>query len=108
MVFRYCDERGEVSEASNPNGAIDETSIPSVALGQKARVHIDAYPNRTFDGTVTEVGNSPITATRPRKARSAAGASPWASATRARSKCASGTYTACTSQPGRPSPAVVH
>lgn len=41
---------------------IDETSIPSVALGQKARVHIDAYPNRTFDGTVTEVGNSPITA----------------------------------------------
>lgn len=42
---------------------IDETSIPSVALGQKARVHIDAYPNRTFDGTVTEVGNSPITAT---------------------------------------------
>ena len=39
---------------------IDETSIPSVALGQKARVHVDAYPNRTFDGTVTEVGNSPI------------------------------------------------
>src|SRR5512139_3805486 len=42
---------------------IDETSIHSVTLGQKARVHIDAYPNRTFDGTVTEVGNSPITAT---------------------------------------------
>ena len=42
---------------------IDETSIPSVALGQKARVHVDAYPNRTFDGTVTEVGNSPIAAT---------------------------------------------
>jgi HlyD family secretion protein len=41
---------------------IDETSIPSVALGQEARVHIDAYPNQTFDGIVTEVGNSPITA----------------------------------------------
>ena len=39
---------------------IDETSIPSVSLGQEARVHIDAYPNQTFDGLVTEVGNSPI------------------------------------------------
>jgi HlyD family secretion protein len=39
---------------------IDETSIPSVALGQAARVHVDAYPNKTFDGVVTEVGNSPI------------------------------------------------
>jgi HlyD family secretion protein len=42
---------------------IDETSIPSVVLGQAARVHIDAYPNKTFDGVVTEVGNSPINAT---------------------------------------------
>jgi HlyD family secretion protein len=42
---------------------IDETSIPSVKLGQDARVHIDAYPNQTFDGLVTEVGNSPIVAT---------------------------------------------
>jgi len=41
---------------------IDETSIPAVALGQEARVHIDAYPNQTFDGLVTEVGNSPIAA----------------------------------------------
>jgi HlyD family secretion protein len=39
---------------------IDETSIPSVALGQEALIHIDAYPNQTFDGVVTEVGNSPI------------------------------------------------
>ncbi len=39
---------------------IDETSIPSVALGQEARIHIDAYPNQTFDGIVTEVGSSPI------------------------------------------------
>jgi HlyD family secretion protein len=41
---------------------IDETSIPAVALGQAARVHVDAYPNKTFDGIVTEVGNSPINA----------------------------------------------
>ena len=41
---------------------IDETSIPAVAIGQEARVHVDAYPNQTFDGIVTEVGNSPITA----------------------------------------------
>ena len=39
---------------------IDETSIPAVALSQEARVHIDAYPTRTFDGVVTEVGSSPI------------------------------------------------
>ena len=39
---------------------VDETSIPSVKLGQEARIRIDAYPNKTFDGTVTEVGNSPI------------------------------------------------
>ncbi len=42
---------------------IDETSIPSVALGQKARVHVDAYPNRTLDGIVTEVGSSPLVRT---------------------------------------------
>jgi HlyD family secretion protein len=39
---------------------IDETSIPAVSLKQNARIHIDAYPNQTFDGVVTEVGNSPI------------------------------------------------
>jgi HlyD family secretion protein len=41
---------------------VDETSIPSVKVGQDARVRIDAYPNRTFDGVVTEVGSSPINA----------------------------------------------
>jgi len=39
---------------------VDETSIPNVTLGQEARIRIDAYPNRTFDGVVTEVGSSPI------------------------------------------------
>jgi HlyD family secretion protein len=39
---------------------VDETSVPSVKEGQEARVRIDAYPNRTFTGLVTEVGGSPI------------------------------------------------
>lgn len=39
---------------------VDETSVPSVAVGQEARVRIDAYPNRTFAGVVTEVGSSPM------------------------------------------------
>lgn len=39
---------------------VDETSIPAVAVGQEALIRIDAYPNRTFAGTVTEVGSSPI------------------------------------------------
>ena len=42
---------------------VDETSIPAVKLAQEARIRIDAYPNRTFDGVVTEVGNSPIVKT---------------------------------------------
>lgn len=39
---------------------VDETDIPSVAIGQQAVVTIDAVPNRTFKGHVTEIGNSPI------------------------------------------------
>jgi HlyD family secretion protein len=41
---------------------VDETDIPLVRLGQPARVTIDAVPNRTFTGRVTEIGNSPIQA----------------------------------------------
>ncbi|MBP8844975.1 MAG: efflux RND transporter periplasmic adaptor subunit, partial [Thermoanaerobaculia bacterium] len=41
---------------------VDETSIPSVAVGQEADVRIDSYPNKTFRGTVTEVGSSPLLA----------------------------------------------
>ncbi len=44
---------------------VDETSIPSVAVGQEAAVRIDAYPNQTFDGVVTEVGSSPILSQNP-------------------------------------------
>ena len=39
---------------------VDETDIPSVALGQAAEVTIDALPDRRFSGVVTEIGNSPI------------------------------------------------
>ncbi len=39
---------------------VDETDTPSVQVGQKALLSIDAYPGRTFDGVVTEIGHSPI------------------------------------------------
>jgi HlyD family secretion protein len=42
---------------------VDETDIPSVQLGQKAKITIDAMPGKTFTGKVTEIGNSPIQAT---------------------------------------------
>jgi HlyD family secretion protein len=44
---------------------VDETSVPDVKIGQKANVNIDAYPNRTFEGIVTEVGSSPISKNDP-------------------------------------------
>ena len=40
---------------------VDETDVPTVKIGQHANVTIDAYPNKTFSGIVTEVGSSPIT-----------------------------------------------
>jgi HlyD family secretion protein len=39
---------------------VDETNIPSVNIGQLAKITIDALPDRTFKGHVTEIGNSPI------------------------------------------------
>ncbi len=42
---------------------VDETDIPTVSLGQQARVTIDAVADRTFRGHVTEIGNSPIQST---------------------------------------------
>lgn len=38
---------------------VDETEIPQVALGQKAEVEIDAFPDDKFKGKVTEIANSP-------------------------------------------------
>ncbi len=42
---------------------VDETNIPNVTVGQSAKVTIDALPDKTFPGHVTEIGNSPIQAT---------------------------------------------
>jgi HlyD family secretion protein len=39
---------------------VDETDTPSIALGQKAVLTMDSYPDRHFDGVVTEIGSSPI------------------------------------------------
>jgi HlyD family secretion protein len=39
---------------------VDETNIPQVAIGQLAKVTIDALPDQSFNGRVTEIGNSPI------------------------------------------------
>jgi HlyD family secretion protein len=42
---------------------VDETDIPTVQLGQRAKVTIDAMSGKTFTGKVTEIGNSPIQTT---------------------------------------------
>ena len=39
---------------------VDETDIPNVKLGQTADVLIDAYPNKTFKGQVTQIGESAV------------------------------------------------
>jgi len=39
---------------------VDETDIVNVKLGQPAEVTIDAIPNKTFKGRVSEIGNSAI------------------------------------------------
>jgi len=42
---------------------VDETNIPNVKIGQTAKITIDAIPDKSFKGHVTEIGNSPIQAT---------------------------------------------
>lgn len=42
---------------------VDETDIPNVAVGQPAKVTIDAIQGKTFNGHVAEIGNSPIQTT---------------------------------------------
>jgi len=44
---------------------VDETDVPTVQVGQKAILSIEAYPNRAFEGLVTQVENSPISKTDP-------------------------------------------
>jgi HlyD family secretion protein len=42
---------------------VDETNIPNVKLGQPAKITIDAIPDKTFKGHVSEIGNSPLQST---------------------------------------------
>jgi len=44
---------------------VDETNIPHVQIGQIGKITIDAIPDRSFKGHVTEIGNSPIQSTTP-------------------------------------------
>ncbi len=37
---------------------VDETDVVDMKVGQKARISVDAIPDTTFDGTVTEIGNT--------------------------------------------------
>ena len=78
LVTRRSIEEGETAVVGTMNNAgsvlltiadmsvieaeveVDETEVPTVALNQEAKVTIDAVPDRTFKGRVTEIGNSPI------------------------------------------------
>jgi HlyD family secretion protein len=40
--------------------AVDETDVPRVSLGDSAIVELDAFPNRTFAGRVSRIGQSAI------------------------------------------------
>ena len=39
---------------------VDETEVVSIETGQEAKVTLDAFPDTSYVGIVTEVGNSPI------------------------------------------------
>ena len=78
MITRLAVEEGEVAVIGTMNNPgtvlltisdlaeiqavmeVDETDIPSIKVGQKGKITIDAYPNQEFDGEVIEVGSSPI------------------------------------------------
>ncbi len=37
---------------------VDETDVVDMQIGQKAKISVDAFPDTTFAGTVTEIGNT--------------------------------------------------
>jgi HlyD family secretion protein len=39
---------------------VDETEVTHMKLGDKAKVTLDAFPDTSYTGEVTEIGNSPI------------------------------------------------
>ena len=81
VVIRRNIEKGETAMVGTMNNAgtvlltiadlsvleteieVDETDIPYIQIGQRAKVMIDPIPDKEFPGRVTEVGNSPIQAT---------------------------------------------
>jgi HlyD family secretion protein len=42
---------------------VDQTDVPQLRIGQKASIRIDAFPDETFPGEVSEIGSSPIRGT---------------------------------------------
>jgi len=52
---------------------VDETNVPHVQIGQSAKITIDAIPDKSFKGHVTEIGNSPIQTTTTGQQQVAAG-----------------------------------
>jgi len=42
------------------NASIDEADIGKIAPGQNVAFHVDAYPNETFNGTVSQVRLEPV------------------------------------------------
>lgn len=49
---------------------VDETDVPSIALGDSAKILIDAFPKREFVGHVTEIAHSSVVAPEDRNALS--------------------------------------
>ena len=41
---------------------VDETEVPNVTIGDSAAVRIDAFPDQSFSGRVTRIGNSAVQA----------------------------------------------
>jgi HlyD family secretion protein len=39
---------------------VDETEVPNVSIGDSATVRIDAFPDQSFSGRVTRIGNSAV------------------------------------------------
>jgi HlyD family secretion protein len=39
---------------------VDETEVPNVTIGDSATVRIDAFPDQSFSGRVTRIGNSAV------------------------------------------------
>jgi len=48
VIFRYCDDRGEVTDASNPNGAVN--NIAGICSEQRNVVGLMPHPERACEG----------------------------------------------------------